>query len=87
MRRTPAFTLVILMLLMSGCSSQQVAPTDPERDPWEAYNRKIHAFNMGIGWVAIVSPDDADAACAAGPGGVVLGEIRSGDGISVTVQS
>ena len=48
MRRTPAFTLVILMLLMSGCSSQQVAPTDPERDPWEAYNRKIHAFNMGI---------------------------------------
>ena len=22
--------------------------TDPERDPWEAYNRKIHAFNMGF---------------------------------------
>jgi len=22
--------------------------TDPERDPWEAYNRKIHSFNMGF---------------------------------------
>ena len=22
--------------------------TDPERDPWESYNRKIHAFNMGL---------------------------------------
>lgn len=48
MRRTPAIILAVLVLLMSGCSSQQVTPTDPERDPWEAYNRKIHAFNMGF---------------------------------------
>lgn len=48
MRRTPAIILAVLVLLMGGCSSQQVTPTDPERDPWEAYNRKIHAFNMGF---------------------------------------
>jgi phospholipid-binding lipoprotein MlaA len=35
-------------LLLTGCSSQQVTLSDPERDPWEAYNRKIHAFNMGF---------------------------------------
>lgn len=36
------------MLLLTACSSQPVTPSDPERDPWEAYNRKIHAFNMGV---------------------------------------
>ena len=40
--------LAVLVLLLGGCSSQQVTLTDPERDPWEAYNRKIHAFNMGV---------------------------------------
>lgn len=39
---------VLLALALAGCSSQQVEPSDPERDPWEAYNRKIHAFNMGF---------------------------------------
>jgi len=50
-------------------------------DPEDRFN----AFNMG--WVAIVDPADTDAACTAGPGGVVLGEIRSGDGITVAVKS
>lgn len=36
------------MLLLTACSSQPATPSDPERDPWEAYNRKIHAFNMGV---------------------------------------
>jgi len=40
--------LIVLMVVLGGCSSQQVTLTDPERDPWEAYNRKIHAFNMGF---------------------------------------
>ncbi|NCF61808.1 MAG: VacJ family lipoprotein [Gammaproteobacteria bacterium] len=44
--------LIILVLslggVVTGCSSQPVTLTDPERDPWEAYNRKIHAFNMGF---------------------------------------
>lgn len=35
-------------VLLAACSSQPITPSDPERDPWEAYNRKIHAFNMGL---------------------------------------
>ncbi|MEN8797066.1 MAG: AIR synthase-related protein, partial [Akkermansiaceae bacterium] len=56
-----------------------LAHTDPED--------RFHTFNMGIGWVAIVPADQADAACAAGPGGTVLGEVREGDGITVKVSS
>ncbi len=44
---------------------------------------RFHTFNMGVGWVAIVAPEDAAAACAAGPGGTVLGEISSGEGVRV----
>ncbi len=41
--------IVVLQLsVLAGCSSQQVTLTDPERDPWEAYNRKIHSFNMSL---------------------------------------
>jgi phospholipid-binding lipoprotein MlaA len=32
---------------LAGCASQTPL-TDPERDPWEGYNRKIHAFNAGF---------------------------------------
>ena len=53
--------------------------TDPED--------RFNAFNMGIGWVAVVDPDSVEAACAAGPGGTVLGELREGDGITATVKS
>jgi hypothetical protein len=41
---------------------------------------------MGIGWVAIVDPENVDEACSAGPGGRVLGKVRSGDGVTVNVQ-
>ncbi len=44
--RIPFFLL--LTLLLGACSGQQTKLTDPERDPWEPYNRKIHAFNMGF---------------------------------------
>lgn len=37
-----------LLLVLSGCASQPVTLTDPERDPWEAYNRQIHSFNMAV---------------------------------------
>ena len=47
---------------------------------------RFHTFNMGIGWVAIVSPDQAESACAAGPGGVVLGEMVAQEGVRVTVR-
>ena len=47
--RLPLLAIILVQtLLLAGCSSQQVTLTDPERDPWEAYNRKIHAFNMGF---------------------------------------
>jgi phospholipid-binding lipoprotein MlaA len=45
----------LLIAGLAGCASQQATMTDPERDPWEAYNRKIHSFNMGID-KAIVRP-------------------------------
>jgi phospholipid-binding lipoprotein MlaA len=40
--------LLLQLLLLAGCASQPATMTDPERDPWEAYNRKIHTFNMGF---------------------------------------
>jgi phospholipid-binding lipoprotein MlaA len=40
--------VVLLVLLLSACATQPTTMTDPERDPWESYNRKIHAFNMGL---------------------------------------
>jgi phospholipid-binding lipoprotein MlaA len=40
--------MLLQLVLLGGCASQQVTLTDPERDPWEAYNRKIHSFNMGL---------------------------------------
>ncbi len=49
-RRQPffLFTLLVLMSALGGCVSQKVVLTDPEADPWEAYNRKIHSFNMAL---------------------------------------
>jgi phospholipid-binding lipoprotein MlaA len=40
--------LLWLSVVLAGCSSQPITPSDPERDPWESYNRKVHAFNMGL---------------------------------------
>lgn len=48
---------------------------------------RFHTLNMGIGWVAIVAESDTEAACAAGPGGVVLGRMREGDGICVSIAT
>jgi len=50
--KMPRLLVLVIMVLqltvLAGCSSQQVTLTDPERDPWEAYNRKIHSFNMSL---------------------------------------
>jgi len=48
---------------------------------------RFHTFNMGIGWVSVVSPDQVEAACSAGSGGVVLGEVRAGEGVQARVKS
>jgi phosphoribosylformylglycinamidine cyclo-ligase len=47
---------------------------------------RFHTFNMGIGWVAIVSPADADAILSAGPGGTVLGRLVDAEGVRVKVR-
>ena len=46
----------------------------------------FHTFNMGIGWVSIVTPDQVEQACTAGPGGTVIGTIRPGSGIRVSIS-
>ncbi len=43
-----AALLLIQAAMLSGCATKPVTMTDPERDPWEAYNRKIHSFNMAF---------------------------------------
>jgi len=48
LRATRLAALLLAGLALAGCASQQVTLTDPERDPWEGYNRKIHAFNQGF---------------------------------------
>ncbi len=43
-RLLPLFALVLL----AGCAGTENRHTDPVRDPWEGYNRKMHAFNDGF---------------------------------------
>lgn len=38
----------LVLALLAGCAGTQNRDTDPVRDPWEGYNRKVHAFNMGL---------------------------------------
>ena len=40
--------LLLLALGLGGCATKPVTLTDPERDPWEGYNRQIHAFNQSV---------------------------------------
>ena len=47
-RLLSCMALLLLIAGLAGCASQPATMTDPERDPWEAYNRKIHSFNMGV---------------------------------------
>ena len=48
---------------------------------------KFHTFNMGFGWVAIVAPEDAEKALAAGAGGVKIGTISDTHGVRVSMDS
>ncbi len=40
--------MLTLALLVAGCASVPANPTDPVRDPWEGFNRNVHAFNTAI---------------------------------------
>lgn len=44
---------------------------------------RYHTFNMGIGWVAIVSPDEVEKVISAGPGGQVIGTITDQEGVKI----
>jgi phosphoribosylformylglycinamidine cyclo-ligase len=45
----------------------------------------IDTFNMGLGWVAIVSPDQVDKALASSPGAKIIGEMDSSAQVSVEI--
>jgi len=47
---------------------------------------RFHTFNMGIGWVAIVTEADVEAALKAGPGGCVIGRMVPQEGVRVRVS-
>jgi phospholipid-binding lipoprotein MlaA len=38
--------VLALAVLLAGCAGTQSRQTDPEVDPWEGFNRKVHGFNM-----------------------------------------
>jgi phospholipid-binding lipoprotein MlaA len=44
----PMPVILLLAGLLGGCATANTTLTDPERDPWEGYNRKIHAFNTSL---------------------------------------
>ena len=48
---------------------------------------KFHTFNMGIGWVCIVAPEDADKILNAGNGGTVIGKVVTQEGVRVIEKS
>jgi len=48
---------------------------------------KFHTFNMGIGWVCIVSPDDVDKILEAGNGGTIIGKVVTQEGVRVIEKS
>ncbi len=49
-------------------------------DPVDRY----HTFNMGIGWVVVVSPNEVDKVTSAGNGGKVIGTITNQKGIKIS---
>jgi len=40
--------VVLAACMLVACAGTQNRHTDPEIDPWEGFNRKIHAFNNGM---------------------------------------
>lgn len=39
---------LLLSLLLSACAGTQNRHTDPVKDPWEGFNRKVYSFNEGL---------------------------------------
>lgn len=40
--------MVVLCLVTAACATQPTTLTDPDRDPWEGFNRKVHSFNTTV---------------------------------------
>lgn len=40
--------MLVVVLLTTACAGTQNRHTDPENDPWEGFNRKVHEFNMTL---------------------------------------
>jgi phospholipid-binding lipoprotein MlaA len=40
--------LGLLCLLLGACATQPTTMSDPQRDPWEGFNRKVHSFNNAV---------------------------------------
>lgn len=40
--------VILISCMLVGCAGAQNRHTDPENDPWEGFNRKVYAFNMGL---------------------------------------
>jgi phospholipid-binding lipoprotein MlaA len=45
-------SVILLSLLLAGCAGTQNRHTDPEKDPWEGFNRKMFALNDNLDKVA-----------------------------------
>ena len=45
--------IVALSLLLTACAGTQSRNTDPEKDPWEGFNRKVYAVNDGLDRVIV----------------------------------
>lgn len=46
--RVHLLTFFLLSLFLTACAGTQSRNTDPEKDPWEGFNRKVYAFNDGM---------------------------------------
>lgn len=47
--------LAIVCLLSTACATQATTLSDPEGDPWEGFNRKVHSFNTSVD-KAVIKP-------------------------------
>ncbi len=46
--RWRVFPLLFVALFASACASQNAQISNPDIDPWEPFNRKVHIFNDGV---------------------------------------
>lgn len=46
--RPNLISLILLSIFLVSCAGTQNQHTDPVGDPWEGFNRKVHAFNDGL---------------------------------------